>query len=126
MPLPPRSAEGYRLAINLHDLSRLSEINRQLLLAGNLYLEHVVRADKQRLDEHGVIFSCDLLRAAYICDTIRFKDRQIKQYPTRVYLQKARAWQKLASTLDLTMASDGEVRLNPQIFSRGKKKVTDV
>lgn len=111
-----------KIAINLFDLTRVPKHIRILLLTetdghspriGNT----AIRMSKERLDEAGVEFVCDLLTAACICDSIRQADRRAGEYPCRVYLKKASAWTKLAHGDVLTKVSKGgKVYLNPKLF----------
>jgi hypothetical protein len=73
IPLPSESKEeekNYeRVAINLFDLDRLDPIIRSTLLTGKMDLSEPIRVDKNKVDEVGVLFSCDLVSAGCICDT---------------------------------------------------------
>lgn len=108
-----------RLAVNLPDLDRVEPIIRGILLKGRLDLSDVVKVGGDNFDEMGVLFTCPLLQAACICDTLRNHDRRAGDYPTRIYLQRGpgRAWEKLAGRIVLTDVVDEKVRLNPEIFS---------
>ncbi len=107
-----------RLAINLIDLDRVDSMIRHMLLGGKLDLSHknVIQVDKDRFDETGVVFTCDLLTAACVCDTIRTHDKNAGDYPTRVYLFRARAWSKVSGATLLSVVEDGVVILNPEVF----------
>lgn len=117
----PRSAVNgrrERLAINLCDVTdeaRLSEFMRTTLLGGKL-AETWINVDPRQIDEAAVEFTCDLLTAACICDTIRTHDRLVKDSPTRVYLRRADAWRRLPGNVLLSIVSDGELKLNPIVF----------
>src|SRR5258708_5913057 len=91
-------ARKERLAINLVDLDRIEPVVRSILISPyvNKNPADIVKADRDRMDEMAVIFTCHLLQAACICDTIRNKDRAAGQYPTRIYLQKREglAWER--------------------------------
>ncbi len=90
--------------------------------------------DKDRVDETAMAFSCSLLSAACICDTIRSHDREAGDYPTRVYIQRNPPdgpWTKLNSmtvlvVTDVTGADGhgkGVLALSPNVFSSPKEKV---
>lgn len=106
-----------RLSLNLFDLDRTDQLMRQLLLGGKLDLTQAIWVDKSRMDETAVAFTCDLLTAACICDTLRGHDRRAGDYPTRVYLQKAVAWNRLPNDMMLALVEDGKVVLNPRVFT---------
>ena len=89
---------------------------RDILLAGKLDTTRWINANPTRMDEGAVEFTCDLLAAACICDTIRSHDRKVKEYPTRVYLRRAAAWQRLPNDAVLSVVEDEQVKLNPVIF----------
>jgi hypothetical protein len=110
-------AQGVRIGICLFDLDRIDPGMRGLLLGGNLDLrrERVVRVDKDRPDETAVPFSCDLLKAASICDVVRGHDREAGDQPTRVYLKKDH-WRRLPADALLTLTVDGGPALNPEWF----------
>lgn len=105
-----------RLAINLADLDRVDQLIRDILLRGKLDATQAIWTDKSKMDEVAVAFTCDLLTAACICDTIRTHDRNAKDYPTRVYIFR-RAWSKVAGDALLSLVEDGEVVLNPALFN---------
>lgn len=105
-----------RLALNLFDLDRMDATIRQLFLGGKLDLSAAIKVDSKRFDEAAVAFVCPLLTAACICDTLRYHDRQVRNHPTRVYLQKARAWTKFPRDAVLAVVVDGKPKLNPEWF----------
>lgn len=107
-----------RLAINLFDLDRVDPTIRGILLGGKLELSraNVIKVDKTKPDETAVEFTCGLLSAASICDTIRSHDMQAKESVTRVYIFRGRVWVKLGAKDLLTIVQDDSVRLNPVIF----------
>lgn len=115
----PKPSE--RLAINIFDLmGKVSATVRdalQLPKMLNRDRDSVIRVDEERTDETAVPFTCSLLTAAAVCDTLRNHDRECGDAPTRVYIQKgARAWERLPNHAVLTLARDGKVRLNPKWF----------
>ena len=109
----------YKLAVNLLDLDRVHSVVRTILLGGKLDTSAVIIVDKNRFDEAAVAFTCDTLTAACICDTLRGKDRLNKVYPTRVYIQKKSAWNRLPHAVDLTVIEGNQVLLNPDVFQVG-------
>ncbi len=113
---PPASANGERLALNIFDIGRIDKTMREILLLDKLDFSAHIWVDKERGDEAAVAFSCDLLTAACICDTIRSHDRSVKDYPTRVYLKKVVAWNKLPGAAVLTVVKNEKVQLNPEFF----------
>lgn len=105
------------LAVNFIDLDR----NPPFIVA-MLVMEHVyrkpIKVDDSRVDEYGVAFKCDLLKAACICDTLRTKDRNVRRYPTRVYVRKVDGggWSKVPGGVSLTRVHNDDVYLNPGVF----------
>lgn len=76
--------------------------------------------DPSRPDEVGVLFTCPLLAAACIGDTIRNHDRNAGDGPTRVYIFR-KTWTKVTSATVLSVVDKGgKVRLNPELFSPEK------
>lgn len=127
----------FSLAVNLYDLQRVDPFVRSMMkLREKLNIDPscLVKVDKDRADEVGILFVCDLLTAATICDVIRGHDRKASEYPTRVYLRKSTSsWKKLGNSEVLTVVkdntrqSDGNstnsssvVVLNPKIFKTRK------
>lgn len=132
MPLPRQNNEAVatvesrreRIGINLGDVFRLPELMRSTLLAGKIDLASgAVNTDKSRLDEAAVVFCCDLLTAACTCDIVRGHDRRVGDYPTRVYIQRAQAWQKVSGSITLSVVEDGRAMLNPELFPRKPQAV---
>ena len=116
MPTIDRVEEKERLAINLFDLDRVSPDIRPVLLGGRLQLTPI-RMDKDRPDETGVEFTCPLLEAALIIDTLRGHDKKVGDYPTRAYIRRGTAWTKLPGDRILTIISEeGDIRLNSLFF----------
>jgi hypothetical protein len=109
--------QRYRLAVNLFDLDRVDAMIRSMMLQGKLASSpvHIV---PYKLDETGVEFTCELLMAASICDILRSHDRQLGDYPTRLYIHKGKAWSKLSGSAILTLVKDGVCILNPYVFRR--------
>lgn len=119
MPMPKRAPSCTdRLAINLYDLMRVDEFIRAQLVGGKINLDRaaVIKVDPDRLDETAVEFTCGIVTAACIADTIRTHDRAAKQYPSRVYLRRATAWNRLPAEATLALVEDGKVLLNPKVF----------
>ena len=125
-PSPP-SSRRERLAVNLPDLDRVDPTVRAILVAPfvSKLPEDLIRADKDRMDEVAVLFICDLVQAACICDTLRNHDRRAGDPPTRLYLQKKEggAWERLPGAAVLTVMEDGRAVLNPILFPREAVKV---
>lgn len=110
-----------RLAINLFDLDRINLTIRGMLLADKLDASRAIPMDRDRGDERAVEFSCDLLTAATVCDTIRSHDRKAGEAPTRVYLWRG-SWSKLGGSVVLTqLMGDGRCRLSPEFFASEPK-----
>lgn len=105
-----------RLAISLVDIDRIPSEVRQIMLGGKLDATKAIKIDKTKLDEIGVLFTCDLLTAGTISDLIRGHDKKLGDYPTRVYIQRAIAWERLPADTLLTIVKDGRVILNPKVF----------
>ena len=108
------------LAVNLFDITdtdRVPETIRDMLLGGKLDLANAIRVDPSRFDEVAVEFTCDLLTAACICDTLRQHDRTARQHPTRVYVRKATAWNKVPGDAKLALVKGEKLFLNPSIFT---------
>ena len=108
--------QGERLAVNLFDLDRIDPTIRSMLLGGKVDLT-AIRVDKDRGDEVAVAFTCDLLSAACICDTLRSHDKRAGDYPTRVYLFKRTAWSRVPGSITLATVKDGSCTLNRTIFN---------
>ncbi|SRR6266404_4623602 len=122
VPAPPRIVNGHarkeQLAINVFDLTRIDETIRAMLLGGKLDLdpEHAIKVDPGRMDETAVTFVCDLLTAASASDVIRGRDREAGDHPTRVYLRRIKAWERLPVAAVLTRVCGGELFLDPGVF----------
>ncbi len=108
--------DGERLAVNLFDLDRIDPTIRSMLLGDKVDLT-AIRVDKDRGDEVAVAFTCDLLSAACICDTLRSHDKRAGDYPTRVYLFKRTAWSRVPGSIMLATVKDGSCTLNRTIFN---------
>ena len=121
----PPSEEGLALAINIADATRIADMVRQMLLVGKLDRKQVIQIDKKRPDEAAALFICNLLTAACICDTIREHDRRAKDYPTRVYIRRKTAWEKLSGNVQLSVVVGDKVVLNPKIFPPKPAKIVD-
>lgn len=107
-----------RLALCLFDIDRIDPTIRSMLLGGKLETDRnkIVRIDPDRMDETGVLLTCDLLTAACIADTIRAHDGGAGDPPTRVYLKRRGAWEKVPGRQALTLVVDGKPILNPSVF----------
>lgn len=107
-----------RLAVNLCDCDRIDPTIRGILLSGKLDLSDAIRTDPQRMDEVAVAFSCDLLVAACIVDTLRFRDRSAGVHPTRCYVNKSGStWVKIGGSQNLTELVGEKIVLSSEIFS---------
>ena len=102
---------------------------RDMLVAGKLR-GVPIRTNKERIDEAAVEFSCDLLTAACICDSIRQRDRRSKVHPCRVYVCRDVAWVRQTGNVELTIVGDksperpnGVVKLNPAVFASARKPI---
>lgn len=111
---PEPGDEGLALAINLIDLERVPPQVREELFGHGLFHLHPrpIWIDKEVMDETGLAFACSLLQAASTCDILREHDRKAGHTPTRVYLRKVKAWQKLSG--DAILVKYG--RLNSTVF----------
>ncbi len=122
---PPERKE--RLALNIFDLTRCDPTILQMLLSGNLDTSgSYIIADRGKVDERGVILTCNLEKAAAICDIIRNHDRKVGDYPTRVYVNRGgETWTRITVEAQLTLAAvDGDKRiLNPALFGSGVKEL---
>ena len=100
------------------DLDRLAPQLRSSVVAPRLDLTKPIDMsyDRKNETEVAVQFSCDLLSAAIICDTLRSHDRAAGDTPTRLYLFK-KAWTRIASHVVLTTQDDdGRCRLSHEVF----------
>lgn len=124
--MPTTEATPIRLAMNLFDSERIVPDMRAKLLSGLLDLK-VIRVDKSRPDETAVAFKpdLDLLYIATICDIIRDHDRDGGDYPTRVYIKKATAWERIPADTRLTHMEDGKSVLNRKLFALPPKMIED-
>lgn len=110
-----------KLAVLLADLDRVAPSLRTGLLGGKLDLKTAVRVADEVA---AVMFTCDLLTAAAVCDLLRSEDRRCGNPPTAVYVRRDRAWAKLPGSAVLTVVVRGEMRLNPVVFA--VEKVDDL
>jgi hypothetical protein len=104
-----------KLALNVLDVDRIPLTNRQKLLGGKLDLTQAIWIDTRRVDKSAVVFTCALLEAACICDTIRNIDRRANDYPTRVYVLRE-SWTQLPGHVTLTRVIGHKVMLNRAVF----------
>lgn len=106
-----------RLAVSLADLDRIDPSIRGSLLAGKLDLTKAIRVGQDRMEDvPAVVFSCDLLTAATVCDILRSHDRKVGDPPTGIYINKATSWSRVINSTVLTVLVDGKARLNPAVF----------
>lgn len=107
-----------RLAINVFCLDRIDPVIRANLLKDKLDLTKPIRTDwdrKDAKDEVALVFKCDLLTAATVCDVIRAEDKKAGDFPTRLYLLR-KEWSRIPSYVVLTVMKNDKVVLNPKIF----------
>ncbi len=117
-----RHGEGRRLALNIYDLTDRCDPIIQQKVGPLLDLKHPLRMDfdrKEGEDEVGVAFSCDLLKAATICDLLRSHDREAGDRPIRLYLFR-KVWSRVPSGTVLTVLEDGKPRLDPRTFAEAR------
>ena len=115
--LPTNEQRKERLAVSLADLDRVAPELRAGLLGGKLDLSGVVRVGQDRMEDvPAVVFCCDLLTAATVCDILRSHDRQHGDPPTGIYINKDRAWTRVTNGTVLTVVIDSKVLLNPAVF----------
>lgn len=101
------------LAVSFLDLERLNPELRKGLLAGRLdQSQGAIKIG----NEVAVAFSCDLLSAACLCDTLRRWDVPAKHKPTRVYVKRGSLWSKVSDTQTLSVLVNGVAVLNPELF----------
>ena len=122
--MPIVKSVSRRFAINLIDLDRAGDLLRSILLVGKLDLSEPIRTNCDRMDETAVAFSCDLLSAACICDTLRNHDRRVGDHPTRVYFYRDASWEKIPGNKILVVVEGERCFLNPEIFGVQKVKVS--
>lgn len=117
VPTKPQPSRPERIAVNLKDLDRVNPSLRAQLLKGRLDLTRAVSPGDDVKDA-AVAFSCDLLTAACVVDTLRSHDRDVGDPPTRACVQRAPGlgWTKLPGELQLTKVVAGQVILNPTAF----------
>ncbi len=116
----PAHMQEWKLAINLYDLDRIAPTLRTKLFSGRLDLSKPLSTAWDRTnikEEVAVLFTCDLLTAAIICDTVRSHDRKAGDFPTRLYL-KRKSWARIPSGVVLTaLTEENKCVLNPKVFS---------
>lgn len=100
-----------QLAVSLTDLEKIPSVIRAIMLKDGLSRE-VVRVG----DDDAVIFSCDLLQAACICDIIRKRDVTAGDKPARVYLKRQEKWHRLSAAAVLTEYENDKLILSPSVF----------
>lgn len=106
-----------RLAVALADLDRVPPEIRAGLLGGKLDLSQAIRVGQDRMEDlPAVVFSCDLLAAATICDLLRSYDREHGDAPTGLYINRASTWSRITNSTVLTTLVGGKVALNPAVF----------
>ena len=113
----PQDDRREKLAVSLVDLDRVAPALRAGLLGGKLDLSRAIRVGQDRTEDvPAVVFSCDLLTAATVCDILRSHDRQHGDPPTGLYICKDRAWVRVTNDTVLTVVVGGKTRLNPAVF----------
>lgn len=106
-----------RLAVALTDLDRVPPEVRTHLLAGRLDLSQAIRVGQDRMEDvPAVVFSCDLLTAAIVCDMLRSNDRKVGDAPTGLYINKNQSWSRITNNTVLTVVINGKAKLNPKVF----------
>ena len=106
-----------RLAVNLYDLERQDPAFRGPDLLSRLDAGAPVWVDRNRKDEHALVFCCPLLEAALIIDLLRSEDRKAGDPPTRAYVRRGALWAKLPGNTVLTeLGRDGKARLSRKEF----------
>ena len=107
-----------RLAVNLKDvLDRVLPEIRGPLLKDKVDLSKPIRMDPKDIEEVAIEFSCDLLSAGCILDTLRSHDRAAGDHPTRAYLKKSSVWVKQQGSVLFTKVAGNQVILNPDVFA---------
>ncbi len=120
-----------QLAVCVLDLDRAPREKRERLVAGRLDKSSLfqVKMDRQRrtlkVPEPAVVFSCDLVEAATVCDILRNLDRVEKLPPTRVYINRELNWLCLYAHEVLTVLIDGKPHLDPLIFPEVTLPIVD-
>lgn len=107
-----------QLACNVFDLDKVDpSVREKLKLSDKISRQTVdMRFDRvKESDEAAVVFNCDLLTAALICDILRSHDREMGDSPTRLYL-KRKSWSRIPSYVVLTVVVNGHTELNPEVF----------
>ncbi len=124
----PKVNRSVRLAIPMDDLQRVNVSVRAKLVSDKLDLSKIVRIDENRGRKvPALLFRCDLLIAAAVCDVLRANDRRAGENPTQVYVMRDRAWTRVTWNTLLTVQNEqGEIVLNPAVFgasANGEPKV---
>jgi hypothetical protein len=112
---PERESYRERLAISLVDIPRVDPA----LLSGRLDMTTLVRAGNSREGDPSVMFSCELLLAAVICDLIRSRNRETGEPTIGIYVCRAgEVWQRARDRDVFTVPglTGGPRRLNPEFF----------
>ncbi len=116
-PQPPQLAEerSEALSISLEDTTdRMTDEMRQRLISPRVDAIKWIRMGEK---EAAVQFTCDLLTAATVCDIVRSHDREVGDEPTRVYVRRKVAWERLpAAAVLTTVDARGDVALSPEVF----------
>lgn len=87
-------------AINVADLTRHAVIT-PILLGPVTQNRITANAEPKMMDGMALVLQCDEKRARAICQILRDHDDRLKQYRTRVYIQKnppGGAWTKVKNT----------------------------
>jgi hypothetical protein len=112
-----------RIAINAADLTRVDALILSVLLSRHVDITKPIITDVHRPSEMAVEIQAPLLTAANICDVIRIHDRKAGDYPTRVYVCRRVAWEKVPSAALLCLIRNGQCVLNPAVFPVDAKVV---
>lgn len=107
-----------QVAVNLADITRIPQLIRNILLRDKVDLSYPIQTDKNKFDETAILFTCDPLTAACVCDTMRNKDKTEGRYPTRCYVRTNKAWKKIAGSDKLAIVVDEQIVLNPKVFGK--------
>ena len=122
---PSESVTDKVLAISLTDLmDRVpAGLRLKLGIAQKIRVRESVVVGQRRVDGEwrpipGVVFHCDLVHAATVCDVVRQHFRDLGEAPVSVYVLRESAWQRVADAVPLTvLGPDGTVALNPEVFA---------
>lgn len=83
-----------RIAVNIADLTRFDALVMQCLVGRYIPAAETVKCGPN-LDDVCVVLECPETQARAIVDILRIKDRNVKRYITRAYVEGARGgWSK--------------------------------